>query len=358
MKRSFLFFLASILVVSFTFLGCKKDIDDNLNPNQNKSEIRHYFTSASYGDIIALTIDGDNLTYSFINETTGESGSGSFRLSSNPKLSGIYETTIGNNKFYTIELPEVAIISTLPLGNSQNRICFGVSSDIHQENNYNLADFVGKYLFLNFNDNEKDPENFLGGYEVFADGSYTWGFSNSGLTSVNFSGLGSGTFNFVEGDNSRLQFIENDGFVGIGNVYPGKLFVMDNGEGNGFCVGVEYPSAPITQSQIAGNYKMLSITTFREEQVGYFSLPTSGKDISFYEELNDGTIYHSSQEGVFINSFEKDANFNNLFKMTMTVEYDWEVKVYFIILPGEMMMYFSTEPDGSIGAYGLALKID
>lgn len=366
MKRNIYFILASIFIASMAFISCDKEEtpDDNGNGNNNNSKtgIHHYFTAASYGDIISLTIDRNNSTYSFINETTGESGSGTLKLSSNPKLSGVFETTIEGKTQYTIELPGIAVISTIPLGNTLNKICFGVSSDIHEQNNYTMSDFVAKYLFFNFDDSEKDPEAFLGGYEIFSSGAYTWGFANSDLSAVDFSGLGGGNFNFVDGSKSRLEYVESDDHSGIGSVYPGKLFVMDNGPGYGFSVGVTYPATPVLQSQIAGTYKMVTITSHAGESVGYYSIPASGKDVTFYEKYNDGTSYESSQEGTTINSFERVSSLNNIFKMVMTMELEdgttWQTSAYLILLSGEMMMYFSTEPDGSIGGYGLALKVD
>ncbi|NLJ82496.1 MAG: hypothetical protein GX330_05155 [Bacteroidales bacterium] len=179
MKRNIYFILASIFIASMAFISCDKEPDNengdgnNNDTNGTQTSVHHYFTAASDGNIISLTIDRNNFTYSFINETTNESGSGTLKLSSNPKLSGVFETTISGKTHYTIELPGVAVISSIPLGNTLNKICFGVSSDIHEQNNYTMSDFVAKYLFLNFDDSEKDPNTFLGGYEIFDNGTYT-----------------------------------------------------------------------------------------------------------------------------------------------------------------------------------------
>ena len=364
--------LVYLLVIIFmgltVFVACDKNdenpLDSNNDPNTPtntiKPGIRQYFTSASHGDIIALTINGDNATYSFINETTNESGSGSFVLSSDSKLSGVYETTVNGKKQYIIELPGVAVVSSLPLGNTENRISFGLSSDIHKKNNYSINDFVGKYLFMNFDEGEKIPEYFLGGYEVKTNGAYTYGFSNHNFSSINFSGYGSRIFNFVEGDNSRVKFTESDGFSGYGSIYPDKLMVMDNGEGNGFSVGVNYPPAPISQNQIAGNYKAVTITTHSGESVMNFSIPDSGKDFSIYEKFNDGTVYDTSKENIAVESFGRMPSFNNIFKGVYRANTDGNIdigEVYLIILPGEMLMYFSVE-EGEIASYGLALKVN
>ncbi|NLJ82497.1 MAG: hypothetical protein GX330_05160 [Bacteroidales bacterium] len=173
--------------------------------------------------------------------------------------------------------------------------------------------------------------------------------------------MGSGSISFVERNKSRLEFVESDGYSAIGSIYPGKLFVMDNGPGWGFSVGVEYPSVAVSQSQIAGTYKMLTITTHAGVSAGYFSVPASGKDVVFYEKYNDGTFYESSQEGTTINSFERISSLNNIFKVVLTIDEDgtpWQTSAYLVLLPNEMMIYFSTDPDGSIGGYGLALKVD
>ncbi|MGI6321657.1 MAG: hypothetical protein ACOXZK_12075 [Bacteroidales bacterium] len=372
MKTKFYLFFAAIFIAGISFVSCDKD-DTNSgggggggNDNQPEAPIelkpgvRHYFTSASYGDIIQLTIDGDNSTYSFINETTGETGSGPLSVSSNPKLNGIFQTVIAGKTYHTIELPGVAVISTLKLGNTLNSICFGISSDIHVENDYTMEDYAGKYLFLNFDDSEKDPDYTLGGYEVFNNGAYTWTFIEWEYNQPIYAGEGSGTFYFAGEDNSRVEYVESDGYSGFGSVLPGKLFLMDNGEGYGFAVGVETPSAPITKSQIAGSYKFVSVISHGVTSVGYYSLPATGNNVTFYETDGEGNVYDSADEGAVVHYYDRIPSLNNVFKLVSTVEiegYQANNTSYFILLPGEMMMYFALD-SGEVVAYGLALKVN
>lgn len=369
MKKN-IFFILGIVFLSGLFLTtCNKDdLDPNNSNNSNNpvggKNLRHYFMSASYGDLISLTIDADLLTYAFNNETTGESGNGELRLSNNPNLSGIYVTNIDGRKQYTIELPNVAVVSSMPMGNTRNKICVGISSDIHEENNYTMADLSGRFIFINFDDTEKNPANFWGGANVNSDGSYSWGWGNTNVTTISFTGGAYGTVSFDENNKSRLLFTESGGLSGIGSIYPGKLLLMDNGPGYGFTIAVKYPDYPISQQEIAGNYKMINITTFSGESTGYFSIPASGKNLTYYELTNEGHEY-MDMTGATISSFERVSTLNNVFKVVMNVMLDdgtwWEVTNYFILLPGEMLMYFSTEPGPNdeiiISAYGLALKV-
>ncbi len=104
-----------LMVIAVLIGACGKDEDDttleddNNNNNQTVENKNNYLASGSYGDVITYQIDEDNNTYSYINETTGESDSGTYTSSSVQNLNGVYEISIASDKFYAVELDDKII---------------------------------------------------------------------------------------------------------------------------------------------------------------------------------------------------------------------------------------------------------
>lgn len=360
MKAKIPLLLFGFFVLLLGMIACDKDKDPDPNDGLN-----HYLMAASYGDLITMTIDRDQMTYSFHNETTSESGNGALTLSTNPYLKGIYETMAGTKVQYTVELPGVVAISSMPMGNTANKLCFGISSDIHQKNNYTFQDLAGEYIFINFDDDELEPGEFWGGAKFNVDGSYTWGFGDADIeaaNSIKFSGNGSGTLTLSSTDKSKMIFTEGIYQV-TGSIYPGKLLLMDNGPGNGFAVGVAYPSTPVLQSSMAGTYKFIDIAAFAGQGVGYFTLPASGQVVTYYAKYNDGSEFLDTT-GVTIESFERVQSLNNVYKLVQKIDDGGGTQYitsYMILLPGELLMYFTLEYSSSLGkivvsSYGIGAK--
>ncbi|MDD2636408.1 MAG: hypothetical protein PHW82_13030, partial [Bacteroidales bacterium] len=203
--KKLIFYFAFVSSMLILFSSCEKDEDDdNNNDNGDIVNSKNYVVAASYGDIIPFSIDKDNMSYSFDNETTNQSGNGSFVMSPDPKLTGVYEVNQSGTTQYIVEIPDVITITSLQLGNTLNKMAVGLSADLHNSNTYTIADFAGKYLYMNFDDGEKYPGEFWGGTQINSDGTYTSGPGDENITTISFSGYGNGTISVDENDNSRI----------------------------------------------------------------------------------------------------------------------------------------------------------
>ncbi len=350
-------FLASLIIIAIiSFSSCKKDDDNNPPPGGNNPTVKisKYLAAGSYGDIITYEINSTNKTFSFINETTSQSGNGTYVLSTNPNLNGVYEITIGGNFYYGIEIPGKLFATSLPSGNQANALCFGLSSELNLTTQYTPADLSGRYLWIMYHDIE-DFE--WGGYEVFADGTYTWQFGpeddNDFNENTHFAGAGSGTWQVSTTDPSRILFSES-GSSEVGTIYPGKMMLIDNGIGMGFTAGVKYPNTPISQASIAGNYRWLDVTPEGYLGVGNFSLPASGNSANYYYHYYNNPYASSGNSTMF--NFRRSTMINNVF----IGEDNWEGDIFytaFIVLPGEALLFFTWGDDGMV-SYGIAGKIN
>ncbi|MDD4150441.1 MAG: hypothetical protein PHE33_10475 [Bacteroidales bacterium] len=369
--KKLIFYFAFVSSMLVLFSSCKKDDDNNddINNEDNKTK-KNYVVAASYGDLISFSIDKENMSYSFNNETTNQTGNGSFVMSPNPRLSGVYEVNQSGTTQYIVEIPDVITITSLQLGNPLNKMAVGLSADLHNSNTYTIADFAGKYLYMNFDDGEKYPGEFWGGTQINSDGTYTVGPGDENITNFSFVGYGNGNMSIDENDNSRILFYEigsTEPVIGI--VLPGKALLIDNGIGNGFSLGVAYPNSPVSQSSLAGSYKGILLTTGSGQGAMNFEIPASGSGLSYYVKFNSGETYdvvNGSSATNVVNSFERVSTLNNVFKMVQTITLDgdppFESTAYFVMLPGDILMYFGIEEDDQnneyVAAYGISGKIN
>lgn len=359
MKIKFCFIEICLLAGTILFCRCTKDEkkDDKTNPTPPPvtQEKNKYTVAASYGDIISYELNNTSKTYTYSNETTGQSGSGSYVVSSNSNLTGIYEISSGGNTYYAIELAKKIMATTVPSGRTENKLCFGITADQNLATSYTTSDLSGKYLFLDYG--AFDDGNVLGGYQLNENGTFSWNYAPHDVALFNpnthFTGLGSGTWSISSSDASRISYTENNQTF-QGSILPGKLMLIDNGMGNGFTVGIKYPETHITQASIAGTYRYLDIMSNGEIGVGWYSLPASGQTINYYYKYNG-----SSGEGTgSLNTFVSIPQINNVFKAT-DVQGSETYDVYFMVLPGEVMLYFCLEVNAmNLISYGIGAKIN
>jgi hypothetical protein len=370
MKNLFFYFVLVSLSLAILPSCEKENVEENNNSDKDTRTTDNYVAAASYGDLISFSINKEDNTYSFENETTNQTGTGNFSESTNPKLDGVYEVSQSGKTQYIVEIPGVISITSLQLGNTLNKMAIGLSSDVHDENTYNVADFAGKWIYMNFDDEEQNPGDFWGGTQLNSDGLYTSGSGNDSITEISFIGNGNGTISIDENDNSRILAYE-DGIAEplVGSLFPGKALLIDNGEGNGFSLAVSYPETPVNQSELAGSYKGVLLTTGSGQGAMNFEIPESGKDISYYITFNSGEEYevtNGASNTHVINSFERVPTLNNVFKMVQTITFPGELPYesigYMVLLPGDILMYFGVEEDEQgeeyVAAYGVSAKID
>lgn len=358
MKKHYVHFLALFLAAIFLSVSCNKDEDspsDNNTPNPPPNptpEVNKYIGSGSYGDVISYEIDETNQIIKYYNETTGESGSGTYTMTANNNISGVYEAVFDGNTYYVIELAEEIMATSAPSGRLANRLCYAISADQDLAADYTMDDLAGKYLFIIYDDFDDDV---YGGYELFGDGTYTWDLGpeneNDFDENEHFAGGGAGTWKVSPTDPSRLIFTE-DGVDYTGTVYPGKAMLIDNGVGQGYVAGIKYPSSHVTQASVAGAYRILDITTEGTTGIGTYTISASGGNLSYYLKYTDGLIDQGSAD-----DFAAVPTINNMFKAS--VVYDGEIFwTWFVLLPGEIMLHFCAGENAGLVSYGIGARIN
>lgn len=333
------------------------DIDSVVfyKPNPISSLLyNEYLLSGSYGDLIRFEVDKINNKYSYFNETTMASGKGNFVYSTNPNLNGVYEISSGNKIYYGIELADKMFATSFPAGNQQNLLCFGITAETNLTTNYKAADFAGKYIWVNYN-SLLDFE--WGGYEIFANGTFTWQFGpdddNDFDESKHFAGAGAGNWSISLSDPTRIVFTDK-GESCIGTVYPNKFMLVDNGYGKGFCAGIKYPANAISQASIAGNYRWLDNTPEGYLGVGTFTLPGIGTSCNYYYKYYNNP--YVSEGNRTMTNFRPSSKIKNAF-----IGQDiWDGELFytsFVVLPGEALLFYSWGKNGMV-SYGVASKIN
>lgn len=218
---------------------------------------------------------------------------------------------------------------------------------------FSMEDLAGKYLFVIYDDFEGEV---YGGYELFADGTYTWNWGPDDETnfdeSQHFAGGGSGTWAISKNDPSRLIYTE-DGENYTGTVYPGKAMLIDNGEGGGFILGINYPSTHATVSSVAGTYRVLDLTLEGETGVGYYTIDGSGGPFTYYLKY-DGS---SGEDSGSSDDFQVVNEVNNMFKGSVVYD-DETFWTYFALLPGEILLHFCVGDEMGLVSYGVGAKIN
>ena len=367
-KLNFIFIL--LLLCCMFVITCGDDDSPSSDDKKVDKTVNNLYTAAgSHGDVINYTINENEKTYTWTNETTNENGSGSFTVSEDANLKGVYEVLTMGKSYYAVELAEKVYVTSEPSGNSNNKLVVGISAELDLSTDYSASDLAGKYLFIVI-DGKSNSETVWGGYEVKSDHTYTWkrctyDGTTGGKTgdpkkhfnsSSSFAGHeGSTTSWSVDSNNpSRIIFKETGQQDAIGTIYPGKAMLLDGGPGQGFTIGIKYPDTHITQSNIAGTYRYLDIDlSSGSSGIGFYTIPSSGNNVSYYYKYQNN-VGEGSGTG---KNLEPISPVNNMFKMD-TNENGTEIDSYFILLPGEMLMHFNTTHQGDLISYGIGAQIN
>lgn len=189
--------LAVLVLPLLVNVSCNKEDkveDDDLKPSTSKN----YFAAGSYGDLITYEINRENKTITFNNETTDQKSTVPFQISGSSNLNGVLEIMHGNKKYFGIESEGKSFATNLPSGNNMNALCFGITADHNLMEDYSNADIAGKYFFMLVEENIFEQDEIYGGYELFPDGTYVWGFGPEDPEDFNeqihFSNGGAGTW--------------------------------------------------------------------------------------------------------------------------------------------------------------------
>jgi hypothetical protein len=347
-------FVLLILISLAMFSACSET--DPVNPIDNPTEsYNKYLVAGSYGDLITYEVDKGNKKFKYFNETTNKSDSGSFVLSTNPKLTGVYEITSGSNFYYGVELPGEMYVTSAPSGNNLNSLCFGLTAEKDLSTPAAKQALLGKYLWIDYNDLS---EFEWGGFEMLANGTFTWqiGPDDDADFDINkhFAGGGSGTWAISTADPARIVF-NSGGIITTGTINDGDIMLIDNGPTAGFTAGIKYPDQPIDIAEIGGNYKGLDVTPERYIGVGNFALPSSGSSCDFYFKYHNNP-YVDENIGT-MNNFRRSTTINNAF----VGESEFENEMFytsFIVLPSKAILFFTWSDEDGMVSYGVGSKID
>ncbi len=353
MKTKLHLYLLLFSLAALSLLPSCKENDDVV-PTPDPTVSNEYLLGGSYGDLISFKIDQTNKKYHFFNETNNASDSGNYMLSSHPKLQGVYEFLYDNSTYYGIELPGKMFVTSVSSGNQKNTLCFGINGKQDLNSSINKASITGKYLWVTYN---KLDDFEWGGFELFDNGTYTWQMGpdddNDFDVTKHFAGGGNGTWKISPSNASRIEFSEG-GSVNIGSVLNGNLMLIDNGVDKGFTAGVKYPSAPVTQESLAGNYKWLDVTPEGYRGVGYFNIPASGNSVEYFYKYYNNPFASEGLDTMY--NFRRSNKINNAFIGEDTFEGD-TFKTSFLTLPGQTMLFYSWGDNGMV-SYGVAGKVD
>jgi hypothetical protein len=335
--------------------GCGND--STTNTNQPGTTIENGYNSATnYGDVIKFKIvtstaaDGTNgFNFEWSNQTMNTSGNGTMTLSTNPNLNGVYETSDGK---YVIELPDNSYVSSLNYGRPQSNLSFGVTA----KRNLHNSTVEGDYIWINY---QEDTVESMGGYRINANGTVTWGLAPYDIMSITnfnyFQGGGSGTWVISPTDSSRIIFSEN-GIDYIGTVFPEKYMLISNGTGNGITVGVYYPSAPLSISQIAGIYRGFDYTADGNTGVGRYTVPSTVSPVNYYYSYSSPPLI---SQGTSSGNIDRHPGINNCFVCNDAVPNEYDYTTFFIVLSGECTLTFCrSNTTHNASSCGFGLKIN
>jgi hypothetical protein len=368
MDKSIKFWFYPFLIMgSFALIisGCSKD-------ESTSSDKSIYKGSASRGDLVTFEINKTDNTYKVNNETTETSESGSYSLMEGD-LSGIFKVTTGLNSFYAVELDDKVLAANFPSGNSENKISFGISSEIN--NVGNEAQIAGDYIYIHFsnvavNGDERNKE--WGIVSVLQNGTlYIKPYATGGVQGI--SGLAplspeefdltlplsagdmQGSWSVDGSDKVKLN-------VGIqGTQYTGfaytsstsAVFMLDMGTGNGYILGLKISSTSVSLSQLAGLYKYVGVVADGKKLGGNATINSDGTGTCVIESngvLSDNEYFTGITQCphlpnvLYCNHFDPDYP-------------TYQGKAY-LILTGEIMMYFIFDNQGLFNAYGAGAKIN
>jgi len=326
MKKIAYQLLLTVLLVGIFTAGCSDATGPEGGGGSQSTEA--YFGTTSEGHILSLQIDSANEDYSFYNETTGNTISGTFNVSTNPNYAGTYITS---NDHFIIEVPEEIIITSIPLGGKAFGLSFGISS----ERDLNDENLLGNYIFIRY---DSDGLDAYGGFAINAGGTYTYGLAPDEVTSPfnYFQGDGSGTWNVSPDDSSRITFVEGV-YTATGTILPGKLLLLNDTAG-GYNIGIKYPSSPVSFGEIAGTYTCIDYLEDGDVGIGHYQLPSSSAPISWYIDYQN----YGVDSGTSTDNLERHPYINNLFTI---MEGDWYTSM--LLLPGDVILHNCAEWDGS-----------
>lgn len=363
LKTSLLLMLASVIVFS-----CKKNEDDNHDQPAPNVEYK-YSGSASYGDLITFDINQTTGTYNIYNQTTGVSSGGNYTVMPG-NFSGIYQINAGSYSCYAVELNDRILAANFPTGNPGNNISYGISQAIN--NVGNESNIAGSYIYMHFSENPVNgsaQNKEWGIISLHTNGTfYVKPYATGGTGSLTSLGpesfalplpLTSGDLDGgwqVNGTNKEqidVTFTQMPGqsYRGFSYATPAaSVFLLDMGTGEGFILGLKIATYSI--GQLAGAYKMVGVVNGGTRLGNNVIVDAAGNGSVFTIDQNQLVSSESIQNLTQCANLPNVLYGNHLTGTPPTVT----GKIYVVIV-GNMAMYFIFDNSGYFNAYGAGAMI-
>ena len=368
-KPAFSFLMFATVLTLAGVQSCKKDSNPDDPPTPPPAVFTHYSGSASHGDLVTFDLDQTNHTYSIYNQTTGVSESGSFSLMSG-NFTGLYQVNTGSYNCFAVELNNRILAANFPTGNPGNDISYGISTAIN--NTGNEVNIAGDYIYLNFSSepvngssNNKEwgivsvSQNNLLKVKQFATGG-TGSMTTLAPEAFNLplplsAGelSGSWSVNTSRPEELNVTFDQDPGTQYHGFSYANEnegVFLLDMGTGNGFILGLKTEN--YTPAQMAGAYKFVGVVTDGTRLGSNVIVDPSG----------NGTVYTIRQNLVIETETIQNLNQcthlpNVLYGEHITGNPPAVTGKIYVVITGNMTMYFIFDNSGNFNAYGAGAKL-
>jgi hypothetical protein len=322
--------------------------------NNSTNTCYDYSGSASKGDVLTIRMNHTANTYSLNNETTGFSTSGNFTYSGDSNLSGIKTVSIGEKKYFAMELNNKVLAANFPVTSDDGTyptITFTVGASLDNTANTYLA---GDYTYVEINGHNSEwgwlnlstdhqlnaheydntePQNCTDFGQAARDGWGTWSIDSTHKERI------------VVDDAS-----ENLTYTGFAYATADTaVFLLDRGAGNGFVLGMKNPNTAYTFSDIGGTYKFIHLSYDENKTVrgaGRFVVTGDGSGGTYYHQMEDGTVESGS-----LGAFTRCGSINNMFYFQTD-----DGETGYITVSGDVILQFFFDAQGDFCSYGVGVK--
>ncbi len=333
---------------------------------------RVYGGSASYGDLVVFSVDGDSRKVEVVNETTGNTVSNDYTVMSG-NVEGVLKVESAGDTFFAVELTNKLLAASFDTGNPSNTISFGVAGGT--DNIANQSNIPGDYAYIHISGQPVNGSTDIkewgvlsiiddGTFRVKAFASDAGDMSLGPMAPEEWAGAFpveepnvQGSWSVNPSDHARLV-VNIDGVPATltGFAYapdPNGIFVLDMGTGNGFILAMKILPT-MTLANLAGEYKFINVWN---DSMG------EGRSAGHAVVNSDGTGFFGTVDtdgGYSTGTFDYISacpNLQNMFHATSTETRDdvtVTLKHYFVLLP-YAYMGFNFRTDGGFRFVGYSV---
>lgn len=364
-------FVTTLLAVSISLTpACGDDDSDssstpvsngNGGGNGGGINVNKYSGSASYGDLVTFSIDQDNQSYVLTNETTGNTETGNYEVSTDSLFRGVYKVEANTETFFGIELDDKLVTANFPSGNSNNDISFGVSSEI--DNSGKLNQIAGDYFYVKLGSylSQGEPmewgvftastDSLWGVYVDNGDNGPEDTIINRPLNYNNNHFTGN-SFDFAYSINNDRIDIIGDGQNMTGYVYVSgntSVFLIDQGTGLGTFIAYKIDDN-FNLANAIGDYKFIDFSTNGEKGAGNFKIDING-DIAY--SWTDGTIGNTDLNVDLLNPLVV----SNIPNVWYAENINADQENLYVVIAGDAIMHYLFDVNYNFIGYGAGAKL-